>query len=399
MRCRTVILSSLLCMNAHANVLQYFAGISYHNPAELFMVKSSEFIIGATGFRTEGQYRGTQFNFNTFQQDYGKSYTKTMSLLPYGRIAKRYNKKLVLDVDVTQPFHSNLNWGNQSFTRYAATQTYVTDVDISPRASYQITRQWYLGGGLNFNFLKNNETNWALPSGPLASANLVNQTSGFGLGFNAGLFHIFNPTNFIGLSYFSSIKQQTRGASTFQNNVNNQLRFNFRMPATTVLKYVHIFNPKWLTNLQVFYTEWDANQYAIFRNTSAPPPMSQDFSFTMKFKPSVAFLGALRHQFNEKFGLTGIGMVDHGPERDEYRTLNFPADTQYFLALAADYHPSPTTTLELLYGYGWSNTIMNNHLDLNGQNIQFSNGRTRIHANILDLKLKIQLDDPGKVSK
>ena len=391
MRYSLASLLGLLCINAQANVIQYFTGISYSNPAELFTIKKNEFLIGGTGFHTNARFQGTVLNFNNGQYGQGTSYSRTTSFLPYGRLATRINDKAVFSVDVTQPFHSNLNWGNQSFTRYAATQTYLTDVEVSPRLSYSITPKFYVGGGLNFNFLKNNETNWALPVGPITSANLVNRTAGFGVGYNLGGYYLINPSNFLGLVYYSVIKQNTRGSSQLQNSINNSLAFNFSMPATSVLSYVHLFSPTWLTNIKVYYSEWDANQYAIFRNTSAPPPLNQDFSFTMRFKKSLAYLAAVRHQWNKSLGITAVGMLDNGPERDEFRTINFPADTQYFLGLVADYHFNEQTSIELLYGYGFSKTIMDNHIDMNNQTIPFTTGRVRIYANVVDLKLKIQV--------
>jgi len=59
-----------------------------------------------------GRFQGTVLNFNNGQSGQGTSYTRTTSFLPYGRIASRLNEKTVFAVDVTEPFHSNLNWGN-----------------------------------------------------------------------------------------------------------------------------------------------------------------------------------------------------------------------------------------------------------------------------------------------
>lgn len=39
----------LLTLNAQANVIQYFAGISYNNPADLFKVKNGILLVGGTG--------------------------------------------------------------------------------------------------------------------------------------------------------------------------------------------------------------------------------------------------------------------------------------------------------------------------------------------------------------
>lgn len=390
MRYPIAALCCLASFNASANVLQYFAGLSYNNPAELFKVKKNTMIIGGTSFYSDLAFKGSVLNFNNFQYDIGGSSSHRVSLLPYGRIASRLDSKMVFGVDVTEPFHSNLVWGAKKFTRYASTETLMTDVDVSPRFSYSITPQLYAGGGLNFNFLKNNETNWALPISQNQSSTMVNRTSGFGVGYNAGLYYVINQTNFLGAVYYSSIKQKTRGISQLNGITNSELQFNFRMPATTMVNYVHIFNPTWLASLQVFRSEWNANQYANIRSTAARPPLNPDFSFTMKYQESWTFAAAVRRQMSEKLGLTLIGLQDNGPERDNLRTINFPSDTQYFAGLAADYKIGKTATVELLYARVFSRTLINNFVRPFGQPIPFTTGRVRIHADVVDLRLKLE---------
>jgi len=384
-------ITTLLCLTAlgaHANVIQYITGISYSNPSELFKVQKNEFIIGGTGFYTNGKFTGSAINFNTFQYESGVSNTNRFSFLPYGRIASRLSDKVVFGVDVTQPIHSNLVWGANSFTRYAATDTLATDVDISPRLSFSVTKQLYVGAGLNFNFLQNNESNWAMPISPTEYAKLINRSYGFGVGYDLGMYYAFNQTNFFGAAFFSAIKQHTRGTSFLADRVNNKLRFDFSIPATSTFNYVHIFNQQWLVSLQALRTDWSVNQYVRYKQTAATPP---NFNFAMEFKNSWAFIAALRRQMNEKTGLTLIGMMDNGPEKDHLRTINFPADRQYFLALSADYHINKSNSLELLYGQGLSKTRLAKSFDFNGQAMPLTTGRVKMSANVIDLKYKIQM--------
>lgn len=386
-------LAASLCLNGsngYANVLQYFAGISYSNPAELFKIKKNELIIGGTGFYGDIKFTGSVLNFNTFEYDSGTSVSRRVSLLPYGRIATRINERLVFGVDVTEPFHSNLVWGDNALTRYASTETLMIDVDVSPRLSFSLNEKWYLGAGVNFNFLKNNETNWALPVNQTEYSSLINRTTGFGTGYNLGLYYVMNPTNFFGVTYYSSIRQNTSGQSIFNGQVNNDITFSFIMPSTSVANYVHIFNQQWLASVQVFRTEWNANQYARIFNTAAPPPFDSNFIFDMHYDPSWAFAAAVRNQVNKKTGMTLIAVQDNGPEQDRLRTINFPSDTQYLIGLQMDYHFNETASIELLYAHVFSKTLINNLIPINGESIPFTTGRVKINADVLDLKFKMQ---------
>lgn len=380
---------ALASCQSQANVIQYFTGISYNNPAELYQVQNSLLLVGGTGFYVDARFEGTVLNFNTFQYDGGVNHSRTTSLLPYGRVAKRLNNMAVFAVDVTQPFHSNLRWGEDAFTRYAAVHTLLTDTDISPKIGLSLTKQLYAGGGLNFNFLKNNETNWALPTGPSTYSTLLNRTSSFGLGYNAGLSYLLNQTNFLGLTYYSRIRQSTRGYSTLGPIVNNDLIFNFTMPATTVLSYTHLFSPTWLVSMQAFYSEWNANQVARFFNTAAQPPLDKDFAFTMQYDAAWAYLAVLRNQYNDKWAFSLAGFVDRGPEVGSLRTINFPSDTQFLGGLIAEYNVNKQTTLQVLYAHVFSKTMIYNRVAPFGEAIPFTTGRVRINAEVLDLRLKI----------
>lgn len=379
----------VLALSAHANVIQYFAGISYNNPSELFKVKKNTFLIGGTGSYADLRFRGNVLNFNTGEYDSGTNYSRTTTLLPYGRIATRINDSFVIGLDVTEPFNSNLNWGDTAFTKFADTQNYLTDVDISPKLSYAVNKKLYVGGGLNFNFLLNNEVNWAFPTGQFTSATLINKTSSFGLGYNLGATYMINETNFLGLTYYSRIRQNTKGDSSLGSLYSNNLLFSFSMPATTIANYVHIFSPTWLVSLQAFRTEWNANQYVRYLNTAVPPP-SSNFMFDMHFDASYAFLAAVRTQFSQNLGIALIGMIDDGPEQENLRTITFPSDTQYLVGLAGDYHVNANTTIELMYGHVFSNTTINNTVKVNNASIPFTRGFVNINANVLDLKLKIE---------
>lgn len=386
------ITASCLSMSAHANVFQYIIGLSYSNPAQLFQVKKNEFILGASNIYTNMQYNGKALNFNTFQYDTGFTSSKELSVLPYGRIAHRVNDHFVWGVDVTQPFNSNIVWGDNALTRYASNDTLMTDVDVSPRFSFRLHESFYVGAGLNFNFLKNNENNWTLPTGPTTYAKLINRSSGFGLGYDAGAYWVINQTNFLGVAYYSYIKQKTRGQSLFNSEVNNNLTFNFRFPATTSFTYLHIFSQKWLMNLQAYVTEWQANQYARINNTAAPPPVGPNFIFPVKYHASWAFVGVLRRQMNEKLGLALVGIQDYGPERDHLRSINFPADVIDVIGVSADYHFNKSTSIEALYGHAYYKTLSNYSIPLNGQMVPLTMGRVRANGDVLDLRLKIQMD-------
>ncbi len=157
---RTLLAGTCLApLAVNANVIQYFTGIAYTNPAELFQTGQTTAILGTTGIALDARFTGTSMNFLTMIPQYGTSTSRTGSLLPYGRIAKRLTPTVVAGFDITQPFHSNLDWGTNDFTPFAGTQNWMRDYDFSPKLSWQAAPNLVFGAGLNFNYVQRNEIN------------------------------------------------------------------------------------------------------------------------------------------------------------------------------------------------------------------------------------------------
>lgn len=380
----------MLAMNAHANVIQYFAaGVSYSNPAELFKIKNAEFIVGGTGTYANLRFTGSVLNFNTFEYGSGVNSSRTYTLLPYGRIAKRLNEKTVFAIDVTEPFNSNLNWGTEGFTRYANTENFMTVIDVSPRLSYDVSQRLHVGGGLNFNFVTDNEVNFAIPTGATTWDNMKSNTTSSGLGFNLGAFYAINATNFLSLLYYSPIKQNMHGYSALSTSYSSNFAVSLTLPSTASLSYVHLFSPQWLINLKLFQTGWNSIQSVTMSNTAAQPPMT-NVTFQMHYKNSFAYQATVRDQYTQKLGLAVHAMIDNSPAQNDLRSLPFPADTQYLIGVSGDYQFNATTSVQLFYGHVFSNPSIQNTVMTNNGAIPFTTGKVAINADVLDLRLKIQ---------
>lgn len=381
----------LLALNAQANVIQFFAaGISYNNASELFKTKKGQFIFGGTGAYADLEFTGSVLNLNTPPvYGSGRSNSSRFTVLPYGRLAKRLNEKVVVAVDVTEPFNSNLNWGTDTFTRYANTENYLTDVDVSPKFSFDVNQKLHVGGGLNFNFVTNNEVNFALPTGPNPTdyANLKNKSTGNALGFNLGATYMINEMNFLGALYYSGMRQNTNGTSQLASNFKNNFAVSIPLPSLASINYLHIFNQDWLMNLKVYQIGWRTMQTVTLYNTASLLPTPSDLTFDMHYKNTYAFQAAVRHQCNKKLGLALVGMIDNAPAQEDLRSLPFPADTQYLLGIAGDYHFTEQTSVELFYGHVMSYpTIQNKFMGM-----PFTTGNMNIGANVLDVRLKVEV--------
>ncbi|WP_367607507.1 OmpP1/FadL family transporter [Legionella sp. W05-934-2] len=373
-------------LSVSANVIQFLSGLSFNNPALLTQVKQNEFVLGTTIVGVNGKFKGSQLNLMTFTPAFGESRTHATSFVPYGRAAQRINDKWVFSFDVTEPFNSNLQWDRYAVTRYAAVDTILHDFDFSPKLAVQFNDKLQLGAGINFSVLYNHLASWVMPT-PGGDALLANSSSSVGYGFNAGLNYLITPMNQLGFTYYSRIRQRTEGYSQLGMVYSAPMQFHFNFPETMLLSYLHIFNQKWLMNLQLIRTSWSANQVLTFSNTAS---VINTFNFQMQFKDAYAGMIVIRHQFNDKWAMSLFGMVDDGPERDHLRPLNFPSDVQYVGAVGAEYFFSKNTMVQVLAGGLYSNTMLGNTITIPGVGTRpFTQGRVKFGAPFVDLRVKI----------
>lgn len=387
MRFNVACLLSLFCFDAYANAIQYFIGLNYNNPAELFKVKDNEFILGGNVLNPMMKFNGISINANTFGYEQGVAKTNTLGFLPYGRLAHRVNERLVLGVDVTEPYYSNINWGNDSVLRYVSTQTRITDYDISPRASWSVNKSLYLGAGLNFNLLRDSQVNFAVPVNTLEYGNLINQSRASGVGYDLGAYYAVNPTNFVGLSYFSAFNLNLTGTSYIQGTslTNSNHSSPAPLPATFGLSYTHLLSKTWLASFQVFYSDWSSFESLLLKST-----VVGDFNFIANYHGSAVLIGVLRNQYSEKLGVTLIAATDRNPVPDPLRAPGLPSDDQFVLALSGDYQASKNVNLQLTYGRGTSRPLIRMNLGLpGGQEVPLTYGNIKINANLLDFRIKV----------
>ena len=130
-----------------ANVIQYFLGTSYSNPADINNINQTELIIGTTAVNTFAKFTGTS-TYGT-----GTASTNEFNSLPYFLGAIRLNSQWVIGLNISQPYFANVQFGDNSIVKGDTTQTYLRDVDINPQISYKANEQLSVGAGLVANYM------------------------------------------------------------------------------------------------------------------------------------------------------------------------------------------------------------------------------------------------------
>lgn len=322
--------------NAYATSYQIFADNNFSNPAALNSVKQGELMIGALGMNQRYHFIGTAAGVG------GSTTSRTNDLLPYGRIAMRLTPQIVVGIDITQPWFTDIQYPRNSFINAFSTETFLRDTNYSPKISYQATPQLALGAGFDANHFYNGQLNFAVPP----FGNMVNNADSWAYGFDLGIFYVITKATFLNLAYYSKIVQHAGGVSTWGPLTNNHFSADVKLPATTIANLVQMLSPVWALSGTIRYTQWNTVRFLTLQNTAigtltVPEHLYNNFSYEL----------ATHYQVNQKWG--AIGALDYEPTMQPTFTRNpgLPSYTRWIAAVGGDYEIVKGLKAKLVYAH------------------------------------------------
>jgi long-chain fatty acid transport protein len=336
---------------AYANVMQYFFGTNYRNPSELRNINHCEVWLGAPIVNIYTKFNGSALG------GIGTGSSSETDILPFFFGGIRINKKLTVGLNVSQPFFTNFQYGDNSILNADVAQNITRDVDINPQFSYQLTDKLAIGAGFIANDFYNMELNFSLPQ----IGHTISKAQSWSYGWDLGFSYTFDPKDFLNIAYFSKLTPNFKGSSTGAGIINHHFAFvNLNFPATTKAEFMRILTDKWALNFKVYYTQWSIIKTVIMHNVVG----GKNLFFPLYFHNSWAFDLGTRYQIKPKWALLGSIMLDEGAADLRGRTVAFPTDNALILALGTNYSFSKKTSIQLVYAHGFVNTKIDHPLGL-----------------------------------
>jgi long-chain fatty acid transport protein len=369
---RLFLVNPLICLTAtsflqtaHANIIQYFWGDAYKNPAESNQIDCAEFHFGSIGIQTKSKFTGTT-NLGK-----GAAWSSETDVLPYFFGAARATKDLALGVNVSRPLHSNVNYPNDSIVREEATQATLYNVDINPHVSYKVLDNLFVGAGVNINRTYDMQNNFSVNL-----TNIVNQVTGWDYGWNIGAFYAYDHSNFFSLSYFSQIKLHLKGTSSGESFFSDHHKVKGLIaPSTTVFKYIHVFNPQWAAYARIIYCHW--RPFKLVQLTNTP---FGTLNFQSKHRSTWFLEGGARYQLHEKWALMGGWGWDQGSSTLDTRGIAYYNDNANAVVAGGEYRLNKQSVVQFFYAFAFFNTEHRNPFGFS------SIGKTRARAHGIDIK-------------
>lgn len=368
--------------NYHAGyaALANDASTAYYNPAGITRIKNQQLVIAANNVLTDFKFSGNVF-VNTIAGGFvplpavaqGGQY----ALIPALHYVAPLSDCLGFGLSIVVPFGLKTDYGISTPLRYAATETSVTVIDISPSLAWQVNEHASIGVGLDIERMKAEFDAVAVLADPMTDTTSENKAHDTAYGFHAGFLYQFNPDSRVGISYHSKVAHHLKGTSELEGplaalvNDDNPLiksrgRTSINLPAWTALSGYQRLNKQFALMGTAIYTQWNTFENIVIQNVASIDLLTISPSTTTVISPehyrnSWNFSVGGDYYVNDCITLrAGLGF-DQTPVRDEFRTVRLPDKNRYIIALGGHYQAANNIGIDA----GWMHIFMSGEADIN----------------------------------
>jgi long-chain fatty acid transport protein len=356
---------------AYANAVQSFADFTFDNPAYYGLIKDREVTLGGLMVFPTVQFNGT----STPVGGTGRAVSTIERSNPFGRIAMRVLRPLVIGVNISSPWASNLVYPSNSVVRYSNTKAEFQSIAITPTVALNFSESFAIGAGIDFqNFYA--ALSLRIPSG-FGDLPLSVSGDSWRYPFKVGAVYVYNKRAVFGLSYHNYVTHRISGTSNF-NGIRTPANATVALPATLVGDIKFAITPTIAVFGSARYSLWEGLN-TVFINTNGP---LGTLPFPLNYTNTWNLLGGGQYKFNSKITARGFGYWDQNPANDTDRGVGLPADTIFGIGVGADYNFNEKMSVTGRYSHAFVNTDVNN---LNSAGIRIR-GPVNINADAIALQ-------------
>lgn len=397
------------------------ASTSFFNPAGLTRLQHPQIVASMNAIQFGTSFTGTTTYNNTALggpaspevQNVHNVNGGTFNWVPSFHASYPINDKLVGAFSVTTPFGLSTDYtGTDTFVQYAALDTQLRTIDLSPSLGIKLNNKFSIGLGFDAERLIANFSNQAATdpvTTPSENARSYSAAADWGFGWHGGT--LWQPTEAtrVGLAYHSQIVHHATGYSTFTGSLasasgddpngqfySNNAKANVTMPASTTLSIYHDMNNRWALMGTVIYTQWNSFKNLNLQNVvdstlnsddSGLVPKILDVNIPQNFHNTWRASVGTNYKIDSQWLVRAGAGFDQTPTNSTDRNLRLPDGNRYALAAGAHYQITKMVGLdggwthEFIHGAPIHNTTVNDTQSVN------VDGTSRSYADIIGMQL------------
>jgi len=366
-----------LSLTANASSFQMFSGLNFSNPAELVTVEHQEIIAGGTWLWPHTHFDGEVGVDPDLVHDAASNLR--LIILPQGRYAIRLNKKLIVGVDVTEPFATDVRYSTTDPIAVLGSQTTIHSIRVSPSAVWQVNDKLAIAGGPDFEHLSA-VINLVIPM----VGELKNEGSDWATSWHAGILYRAAKGTFLGASYYALIDHHVKGKSSLAGITVDTLNTNAELPGIATFTATQFFSEKFFVRLWLSYVRWNQLQSLTLKDTATGgdlPPILLEYRNTMYYSVGT------RYWVTDKCAIdTGVS-YDESPTNMKDESVRAPDGNIFGVGIGVHVVPVKAVAIDIDYGHGFIGTV-----NINNITSGFTNkGTAKLRDDSLTVMLTLKL--------
>lgn len=347
------------------------ASTAFYNPAGITRFKNQQVVFSAINVLTDFKYKGN-IAVNTIDAGLPMSVTAqggSYAFVPALNYVAPISDYVGFGFSVVVPFGLKTDYGTSTVLRYAATETSVKVIDISPSLGFKVTNQLSLGIGFDIQrMFAEFDSVAGLGLGELdtLSRNKADDTA---YGYHLGALYEFNPCSRLGFSYHSQVVHRLEGTSRFEgplaavtgtDPLTSHASTHVTLPAYATLSYYHKVTQPLALMASLTFTKWNVFQDITLNNVAGINEIGEpitDIQVTIPQRYRNTWNLAVGGEYNATDRITlraGVG-YDQTPLRGAYRDVRLPDNDRYIVALGGHFQATKCVGVDL----GWLHVFFN----------------------------------------
>lgn len=330
------------------------ATTAFYNPAGLTRIKHQDAAISTVGKISSVEFHG-RINPTPAITGYvnsGNIQGGTTRAIPTLLYAAPVSDKWGFGFIVTSPYETSIDYGRNSFARYAITKNKIYTIDLGPSIAYRVFNWLSIGAGFDAQYLRMTynqaDTTGANVTNDGLNSNVLTDWV-FGWNFGA-LWEISQDTRF-GISYRSRMDHRATGSSKY-TGMRSRAKLHMELPPTTTFSLFHSFTDWFALMGTANFTHWRIMKNIVLTSAAGPGgtnniTMVQDLQNTWRFVLGATFKPGTLFTIR-----TGVGF-DQSPIKNNSRNLIFTDSDKYLASLGFGYKISDKMSVDVGYTHAF----------------------------------------------
>jgi long-chain fatty acid transport protein len=353
------------------------ASTIFFNPAGMTQLKDREFSAGVAAIGPSFKFTDKGSSAGAFTTAGSGGDAGSWAAVPNAYMSWALNKDLYLGVGFSAPFGLKTEYSSPWIGSAQSNSFSVETMNLNPSIAYRVSESVSLGAGLSYQHIDAKYKRLAatidlppaatgLPVTVLTSQSTVTATlKGDAWGWNVGGLFTLSPSTKVGVSYRSTVTQDTTGdinvtgpaglggvTTLFNTAQSVGAKASLKLPDTAILSATHQLNDKWQLLGDVSWTGWSSiPKLDLVRTTGSnagTPAQTLETDFRDTWRVAVGGNYQYSQAMKLKFGLA----FDQTPVKGEStRMVSLPDNDRTQIATGAQWALSGGSTLDLGLSY------------------------------------------------